>query len=135
MQPVAFEGKVCFLNGICPVASAQMSLAPQSNLKLEKLVKEFGFFHKYTLQTQVKCKTVRGWATDTSVSRCYIIYDWNVQKTQNEDIAEVQVITTKGVGVMSEKRWTGTPRLMNTAAARLAKRLLLPPLGGWARAS
>lgn len=45
------------------------------------------------------------------------------------------VITTKGVGVMSEKKWTGTPRLMKTAAARLAKRLLLPPLGGWARAS
>lgn len=48
---------------------------------------------------------------------------------------KVYVITTNGVGVMSEKRWTGTPWLMNTAAARLAKRLLLPPLGGWARAS
>ena len=57
------------------------------------------------------------------------------QKNPNEEITEVQVITTKGVGVMSEKRWTGTPRLMNTAAARLANRLLLPPLGGWARAS
>lgn len=55
--------------------------------------------------------------------------------TQNEEITEVQVITTNGVGVMSEKRWTGTPRLMKTAAARLAKRLLLPPLVGWARAS
>lgn len=47
----------------------------------------------------------------------------------------MEVFTTKGVGVISENRWTGTPLLMKTAAARLAKRLLLPPLGGWARAS
>lgn len=63
-----------------------------------------------------------------------LLYVTGMFKGKKEQVG-VFVITTKGVGVMSENRWTGTPRLMKTAAARLAKCLLLPPLGGWARAS
>lgn len=38
MQPALYEGEVCCLNGICPVASALQSPAPLTNRTADKLL-------------------------------------------------------------------------------------------------